>query len=595
MSHRPSSSSLRWQIMIAAGVVIALAAGLLGAQTPVLAKEGYHTAFRTTYPAVVGTALDSCTVCHTNAIPALNPYGVDYLMAGHTFAAIEGRDSDQDGFTNIVEIRALSFPGNAASQPAAPTATPTATPAGPTATPTETPAGPTATPTATPAGPTATPTATPGGPTVTPTATRPHGGEVEFTDIIHSISPTSWVIGARTVRVDGDTEIDEDDGPAVAGAWAEVHAVIENGGGLYAREIKIEDDAEETPEATETPRPTRTPHATHTPEASETPHPTRTPEASETPHPTRTPEASETPHPTRTPEASETPHPTRTPEASRTPEDEARFEWEGVIETMSPVSWTVESRVFLIDAQTVIDTRQGPAVIGAWAEVKAALTGAGDLLARRIKIEDRVPDGAKIEFRGPIESITPTSWVVAGRTLAIDEDTEIRNPERAAIGAIAEVKARRLDDGSLLALAIKIEGDETHMRLYVEWVGVLERFDDASWTVGGRTVQIDAATVIRGAPQVGARVEVKAQRQADGSLLALSLHVVEAESEEEWRGVVESITPTAWQVGGRTVTVDARTVFDERDGALAVGVMAEVKALRQADGSLLALRIRAED
>ncbi len=561
MSHRPSSSSLRWQIMIAAGVVIALAAGLLGAQTPVLAKEGYHTAFRTTYPAVVGTALDSCTVCHTNAIPALNPYGVDYLMAGHNFAAIEGRDSDQDGFTNIVEIRALSFPGNAASQPAAPTATPTATPAGPTATPTETPAGPTATPTATPAGPTSTPTATAttGGPAVTPTATRPHGDEVEFTGVIHSISPTSWVIGARTVRVDANTEIDEDDGPAVAGAWAEVHAVIENGGGLYAREIKIEDDAEETPEATETPRPTRTPHAT------------------------------------RTPEASETPHPTRTPEASRTPEDEARFEWEGVIETMSPVSWTVESRVFLIDAQTVIDTRQGPAVIGAWAEVKAALTGAGDLLARRIKIEDRVPDGAKIEFRGPIESITPTSWVVAGRTLAIDEDTEIRNPERAAIGAIAEVKARRLDDGSLLALAIKIEGDETHMRLYVEWVVVLERFDDASWTVGGRTVQIDAATVIRGAPQVGARVEVKAQRQADGSLLALSLHVVEAESEEEWRGVVESITPTAWQVGGRTVTVDARTVFDERDGALAVGVMAEVKALRQADGSLLALRIRAED
>ncbi len=581
--------------MMLAGVVIAQAAGLLGAPTPVLAKEGYHTAVRPTYPAVVGTALDSCTVCHTNAIPALNPYGVDYLMAGHTFAAIEGRDSDQDGFTNIVEIRALSFPGNAASQPAAPTATPTATPAGPTATPTETPAGPTATPTATPAGPTATPTATPGGPTVTPTATRPHGGEVEFTDIIHSISPTSWVIGARTVRVDANTEIDEDDGPAVAGAWAEVHAVVESDGGLYAREIKIEDDAEETPEATETPRPTRTPPATHTPEASETPHPTRTPEASETPHPTRTPEASETPHPTRTPEASETPHPTRTPEASRTPEDEARFEWEGVIETMSPVSWTVESRVFLIDAQTVIDTRQGPAVIGAWAEVKAALTGAGDLLARRIKIEDRVPDGAKIEFRGPIESIPPPSWVVAGRTLAIDEDTEIRNPERAAIGAIAEVKARRLDDGSLLALAIKIEGDETHMRLYVEWVGVLERFDDASWTVGGRTVQIDDATVIRGAPQVGARVEVKALRQADGSLLALSLHVVEAESEEEWRGVVESITPAAWQIGGRTVTVDARTVFDERDGALAVGVMAEVKALRQADGSLLALRIRAED
>ena len=56
-------------------------------------------------------------------------------------------------------------------QPAAPTATPTATTAPPTATPTNTPVPPTATPTATTVPPTATPTATPAPPTATPTNT----------------------------------------------------------------------------------------------------------------------------------------------------------------------------------------------------------------------------------------------------------------------------------------------------------------------------------------------------------------------------------------------------------------------------------------
>ena len=110
------------------------------------------------YPSLNGSSLQTCDLCHTASIPNLNPYGIAYKNNGRNtaaFGAIENQDSDGDGFTNIQEINALTFPGNSASKPAAPTATNTPVPA-PTNTsvpnPTNTPVptvvtGPSATPT----------------------------------------------------------------------------------------------------------------------------------------------------------------------------------------------------------------------------------------------------------------------------------------------------------------------------------------------------------------------------------------------------------------------------------------------------------------
>ena len=83
-------------------------------------SSGYLTDFRTAYPT---TTLNSCTVCHTSP-PTLNPYGDAWLASGYSFAAIEASDSDGDGFSNIAEIQAGTFPGNPASKPAAADTTP---------------------------------------------------------------------------------------------------------------------------------------------------------------------------------------------------------------------------------------------------------------------------------------------------------------------------------------------------------------------------------------------------------------------------------------------------------------------------------------
>ena len=84
------------------------------------AVPGYLTSFTATYPAAT-TLSSSCLVCHTTAgaSPSTrNPYGSAYGNNGHSFTAIANLDSDGDGFTNITEINANTYPGNAASFPA---------------------------------------------------------------------------------------------------------------------------------------------------------------------------------------------------------------------------------------------------------------------------------------------------------------------------------------------------------------------------------------------------------------------------------------------------------------------------------------------
>jgi hypothetical protein len=107
--------------------------------------------FLAVYPEKAGTKLDQCVTCHTggsyldearnrtvtlgscqwchytygydasgNIINTLNNYGKNYLANGRNEAAltaIANSDSDGDGFTNLVEINALRYPGDANDNP----------------------------------------------------------------------------------------------------------------------------------------------------------------------------------------------------------------------------------------------------------------------------------------------------------------------------------------------------------------------------------------------------------------------------------------------------------------------------------------------
>lgn len=64
-----------------------------------------------------GTQLDNCMTCHRWKSAKKNAYGSDYEKAGFAFEAIEKHDSDGDGFSNIEEIDAGTFPGDPKSKP----------------------------------------------------------------------------------------------------------------------------------------------------------------------------------------------------------------------------------------------------------------------------------------------------------------------------------------------------------------------------------------------------------------------------------------------------------------------------------------------
>lgn len=75
--------------------------------------EGLQKSFIEQYPSAANTKLNSCATCHTPAVEEfLNPYAIDLRDNNFNFDAIESKDSDLDGISNIAEINNGSNPGS---------------------------------------------------------------------------------------------------------------------------------------------------------------------------------------------------------------------------------------------------------------------------------------------------------------------------------------------------------------------------------------------------------------------------------------------------------------------------------------------------
>jgi hypothetical protein len=97
----------------------------------VSAKVNFIETMIETYPSVIGSKLLDCTTCHSINKWQRNHYGLDlqnYLRSNYEgelvqeivysrafinegMRAIENLDSDGDGFTNLEEFEAQTFPG----------------------------------------------------------------------------------------------------------------------------------------------------------------------------------------------------------------------------------------------------------------------------------------------------------------------------------------------------------------------------------------------------------------------------------------------------------------------------------------------------
>jgi hypothetical protein len=118
---------------ITLGLLLVLVVALVGVPEA-LARSGYLSDFNAKY-GTANTKLDTCDTCHVPGGKARNPYGADMeaqLLAGATvdqaLTNIEPKDSDGDTYSNIDEIKALTFPGDPNDPASTPTPTPTPTP-----------------------------------------------------------------------------------------------------------------------------------------------------------------------------------------------------------------------------------------------------------------------------------------------------------------------------------------------------------------------------------------------------------------------------------------------------------------------------------
>lgn len=202
-----------------------------------------------------------------------------------------------------------------------------------------------------------------------------------------------------------------------------------------------------------------------------------------------------------------------------------------------------------------------------------------------------------VRIQGVFEGVDDDgNWIVDGRTILIDEDTEIGAALKA--GQTVDIEAVLLPDGSVLAREVQTEDEGAAVKTRTVLNGVFEGLDaDGNWIISGTAVRVDETTDTDGLPDEGQRVKVKAFLQDDGSLLAREVENKggahdEEEREVELEGIFEGVDDDGnWTVNGIKIAVGPLTKLE---GTPAVGQEVEVKAVRQDDGTLQATKVGGE-
>lgn len=106
------------QVMNKKTIIVLAAVILLVTTSVVFAKYNYYIMFQKAYPKTVNSRIDFC-ICHQSKDGGgpRNFYGTDFERNRHDLKAIEDKDSDNDGYKNIDEIKALTNPGDNADYP----------------------------------------------------------------------------------------------------------------------------------------------------------------------------------------------------------------------------------------------------------------------------------------------------------------------------------------------------------------------------------------------------------------------------------------------------------------------------------------------
>jgi hypothetical protein len=268
----------------------------------------------------------------------------------------------------------------------------------------------------------------------------------------------------------------------------------------------------------------------------------------------------------------------------------------GQVESVEGQQWTVSGIQLRVTEETTIE---GYVDLGIWVQVRVRSLSDGTLLGLHIAAQ---PEPAPLE---PTRTLSPAPPTPTLSPLPTSTSTEVP-PTAAPIPPIepaqpsptpqpsATAKPTSTPTATLTATLVPTTPAPPR-DVKVRFQGIVEAISASAWTVSGRMLKVDLGTRIdesRGQAGVGAVAMVLALPLDDGSLLALEITIQQTaqdtEQPFEFQGLIESFGPTQWVVGGYTLVVTANT---EIENSPQRGLLAEVKAARRGDGTIVATRI----
>lgn len=212
------------------------------------------------------------------------------------------------------------------------------------------------------------------------------------------------------------------------------------------------------------------------------------------------------------------------------------------------------------------------------------------------------------EFTGVIETLPNATgfvgdWKVDGRTVHVTAGTQLKQSDgQFAVGKTVKVEGFKQNDGSVNAKEIETKSSGGGPPSSFKFFGTIEELPNTTdrigdWKVSGRVIHVSASTVVEqndGPVAVGAKVEVEGSQRADGSVDARKIHTEDESNNNgsiEFTGTIESLPSTTgrigeWAVSGRKVNVTAATRIKQDKGAIAVGVLVQVKGNLNSSGSV---------
>ena len=136
----------------------------------------------------------------------------------------------------------------------------------------------------------------------------------------------------------------------------------------------------------------------------------------------------------------------------------------GLIQQLPPHGltgrWMVDGQQLAVSRNTLIDQRNGLAVVGA--EVRVDGWQDGDVVVAReiIVISSPEPGLQRVHFTGPIRRLPDNGllglWMVDGRQVRVTEQTRIQGERFVRIGAMAQVWGLRNEEGQIVAATIEV-------------------------------------------------------------------------------------------------------------------------------------------